>query len=374
MNSGRPILIICSGLNYPGGIERAIVNTANLLNGKGYSVHLLVLNESGSSFYPVNESVIITTRSLHFGITQQGNFFSRKVALAKHIIALRRVIRAINPSALITTEYVQTIATRLAFIAQPKVPLFSWEHHHYNGLRKNRFWALLQKIVYPSLTAVVCLNGEEAAYFKKIGCHPVVIPNFIYASQAGHAIIRNKTVLTIGWLTTAKGADYLPRIAAAVLLKHADWQWEVVGKGSEKEWLLNQVAERGLQGRLIITEPNSSEIDHLYQQARLFVLLSRVECLPMVLLEAMGQGLPVIAFDCPTGPRHIIEDGKNGMLVQNGNEEAMIAAINRCIEDEALRSTLSSTAQKTIARFDPEVIYCLWKQLLFPDVTAENTE
>lgn len=95
----------------------------------------------------------------------------------------------------------------------------------------------------------------------------------------------------------------------------------------------------------------------------MYVMTSRNECLPMTLMEAMSCSTPCIAFDCPTGPRHIITNGENGLLIKNGDVEEMTNAVSLLIENEGLRKKMGEKAFENIQRFSPENIYKLWEQL-----------
>lgn len=114
MRSQPHTVIICSGLDSPGGAERAITNTANLFFERGNKVTLLVLDERKKSFYPINIGVNVEQYHLHFGITKGGNIISRKIDFFRHIKKLKQIITRLAPTVIITTEYVHTIAARIA--------------------------------------------------------------------------------------------------------------------------------------------------------------------------------------------------------------------------------------------------------------------
>jgi glycosyltransferase involved in cell wall biosynthesis len=99
-------------------------------------------------------------------------------------------------------------------------------------------------------------------------------------------------------------------------------------------------------------------------EASIFALSSRFEGFPMVLLEAMSVGLPVVSFDCPTGPREIVEDGRNGLLVPEADVDALAAALIRMIEDDELRRRCSKGALETAERYSIEAIGARWDELI----------
>lgn len=357
----KHIVFICSSLNMPGGIERAIVNTANLFKSKGQIVTLVILAQTRESFYPVDLAIKTENHNLHFGISEQGNVVSRKIEFIQHIRALRHILKRINGDTVITTEYVFTIAAQLAL---PDRKIWSWEHHHFHHLKKNRFWQTLYNKTYPRLERVVCLNSSEEKYYARLGCTTSVIPNFVATVIFNDRNENSKTLLTVGWVTHIKGTDLVPKIAALIFAKHPDWTWRIIGKGIEKEALLVEINQNGLSRNVQIAEPLSPDIEHEYNNAALYVMTSRFECFPMVLLEAMSHGIPAVAFDCPTGPAHIIKNREDGMLAEAGNVSAMAAAVIELIEDERKRKEMGAAAHKNIQRFSPEAIYALWERTL----------
>src|SRR4051812_19234885 len=123
MSDQRPhIVILASRLDLPGGTERMVVEAANLFRSKGHPVTLLIPEQSGPSFFPLDKSVTVVNEALDFGLTESGNIVTRKTRLTLHVIRLRRAIKKINPSILISTDYVYTICARLAINKQgPKI-------------------------------------------------------------------------------------------------------------------------------------------------------------------------------------------------------------------------------------------------------------
>lgn len=348
----KHISILCSRLDTPGGIEKAIVNTANLFVQYGHKVSIIIFDEVGDSFFPVNIAVNKIIVNLHFGLTIKGNILSRKLALIKHIKQLKRLLFSIETDFVISTEYIFSIAARLA-ITGNKMKLLSWEHHHFHHLDKSRFWKMLFKKYYPQIDMIVCLNKEEADQFQSLKCNTTVIPNFI-ENSIEHAELVNKRILTIGWFSKTKGTDLISSIANVVFKKHPDWEWKLIGQPS------GVIPEE--TKHIKIQPPTTSNLLPEYFDASIYVLPSRFECFPMTLLEAMSAGLPCVAFDCPTGPKHIIVQNETGILVPPGDVESMGSAISSLIKDLDERKKLGRNAFLEINKFGPDNIYKLWKE------------
>src|SRR4051794_8237183 len=183
MNDQKPhIAILASRLDLPGGTERMVVEAANLFTSNGHKVTLLIPDKKAASFFPLDNSVKVVHDPLDFGLTEKGNILTRKARLASHVIRLRRMIKKINPSIIISTDYVYTICARLA-ISKGGPKIFAWEHHHFYWLNKSSFWKWLQKLTYPGLEGVICLNKTEAQLHSAAGCKTFVIPNFIRSHE-----------------------------------------------------------------------------------------------------------------------------------------------------------------------------------------------
>lgn len=338
-----------------------MVNTANLFVTKGHRVTLVILDETNNSFYPIDQLVNLIQQPLSFGITPEGNVITRKLKMLGDVLKLRKLLKQINPDLIIASEYPFVVATILCG-AKKISRIISWEHHHFHELKKNYFWNKACNLTYPRLNAVVCLNKDEKELFATVNTNPIVIPNFIQA--AVKAELTNKLILTVGRLTTVKGTDLLLQTAKSVLEQHPDWQWKLIGDGDMKEQVLNFIKQESLQQRLILQTPVDHSILSEYQNAAIYVMASRHECFPMTLLEAQSVGLPCIAFNCDTGPRHIINQNENGILVEKENTANLTEAISSLITNEAARKKMGEKAFSTIQRFSPEKIYDLWKQLI----------
>lgn len=339
-----------------------MVTTANLFHNHGHSVTLVILDETTTSFYPILPGIQIIQQPLSFGITSEGNIFSRKMKLLSDVLQLRRIIKTIKADTIIATEYPFAIAAKLTG-AGKKSKLFAWEHHHLYELQKNFFWEKIFNLTYPRLDAVVTLNADEKQFFTSINANPVIIPNFI-TPVANRATLTNKIILTVARLTSVKGIDILLQAAKNILQKHTDWQWKIIGGGDLGEEVVEFIRNNHLQNRLIVQRPVSHRIQIEYENASIYVMTSRYECLPMTLLEAQSSGLPCIAFDCETGPRHIITNNEDGFLIEKENLEKLEAAISSLITKEELRKNMGAKAFQNVQRFSPEAIYNLWKQIL----------
>lgn len=359
MNIRKHITIICSRLDLPGGIERTIVNLGNLFYKKGNDVTLLVLDITDESFYPVSAGVKIVQVTLSFGIEEKGNIASRKFSLLKDLLQLHKIIKKLNADLIISTEYQFSIACVLAR-TKKKGTLISWEHHQFYWIKRNRFWQFLFNKTYPALTHVICQNADEIPFYTAMRCRASAIPYHLHLQPSFTATENNKEILSIGWLIHRKGIDLLMKAAEIVLKKYPGWKWRIIGDGEMKEELLDFIKTHKLKNKLILENPVSHDIITYYQQASIFALTSRSESFGMVLAEAMSQGVAGVAFDCETGPRHIITNNQDGFLIENENIQKLAETIGHLIENPSLRKKMGEAAVENMKRFSPGKIYHQW--------------
>jgi len=239
------IAVLCSRLDLPGGIERAVVNTANLFITNDHRVTLVILDHSSSSFYPIDPSVKIVQLPLSFGITPEGNIITRKIKLLTDVFQLRKLIRQLQPDIIIASESPFAVASILCG-AKKQSKVISWEHHHFYELRRNLFWNKLFNLTYPRLDAIVCLNEDEKKIFKPINSQLFIIPNFVNKPLV-KSNLSNKKIVAIARLTSVKGTDLLLLTAKLVLKQHPDWQWKLIGDGDMKQAVLQFIEKENLQ-------------------------------------------------------------------------------------------------------------------------------
>ncbi len=341
------------------------MNTANLFSTKDHKVTIVVLDETAKSFYPVDPRVQLVQHPLSFGITREGNPFTRKLKLLGDVLKLRRLLKQLQPGIVIASEYPLAAAAILSR-ARKRSKVVSWEHHHFSELEKNLFWTKVFQLTYPLLDAVVCLNEDEKKLFQVVNSKPVVIPNFVQQAPT-QAALDNKNILTVARIAHVKGIDLLLRAAGIVFEKHPDWKWKIIGQPDQDDMINRLIREQGLSGNLFIQPPIDHNIASEYQNVSMYVMTSRNECFPMTLLEAMSNGVPCIAFDCETGPRHIINNQENGQLVEKENPAKLAEVIISLVNDESNRKQMGENAFRSVQRFSPTAIYQLWKEKILFD-------
>jgi glycosyltransferase involved in cell wall biosynthesis len=221
---------------------------------------------------------------------------------------------------------------------------------------------------YDRLDALAVLTeADREAYLAQLGERApriAVMPNTVHHIPEEKADLDAKLVLAAGRATRQKGFDMLIRAWAAVVAEHPDWTLRLYCHGDTRPALLALKEELGLDDERLIIYHGAKKLPLRMQQSSIFALSSRFEGFPLILLEAMGAGMGVVAFDCPTGPSDVIDDRRNGRLVPPRDVDAFAAALKEMIEDETLRRSCAATAIETAHDYTMEAIGPRWAELL----------
>jgi glycosyltransferase involved in cell wall biosynthesis len=226
----------------------------------------------------------------------------------------------------------------------------------------------------PRLAAFAVLTEEDATDYRRAipdASEVRFIPNALPWKVADSpAPLESKVIVTAGRLDPNKGHARMIRAYATVAARHPDWQLHIYGAGAERDALAALISELGLEQQVRLMG-YTFDLRSALADASVYALTSHSEGFSMVLIEAMSVGLPPVAMDCPRGPRQIIADGSNGLLVPDGDEAAFAAALLSLVEDEELRRGLGRQALEDARAYELDRVGCLWKSL-FADLTASR--
>jgi glycosyltransferase involved in cell wall biosynthesis len=190
-----------------------------------------------------------------------------------------------------------------------------------------------------------------------------LIANPVSPLDGGISSQEAQVVVAAGRLNTQKGFDLLVRAWEPVARRRPDWRLEIYGSGPERAALERLIGELGLSDRVALMG-RTQALGEAMAAASLFALSSRFEGFGMVLVEAMGKGLPVVSFDCPRGPGDIVTHGEDGLLVAPEDADALAAALLELIEDPERRRRLAAAARRTARRYESRAIAPAWDALL----------
>jgi glycosyltransferase involved in cell wall biosynthesis len=354
------ILYIVSKINNEGGVARVLSVKANyLIENFGYKVCILTQNNGDSSlFYDFNPKI-----ELHDIIlkgTKTAFFYQYKKKL-------NQKIKLIKPDIIIVCDNGLKSFT-IPFILKTKIPIIFESHgsKFIEEKQKDKFQFLTKlKLLFKDyaankFTKFVALSDESLKEWNVI--NGIIIPNPLWFNTNQFSDLKAKRVIAVSRHSYEKGLERLLLIWKKVAEKHPDWNLDIYGKYNEDLGLQKIAQTLNINKNVAFYEPVKN-INDKYLEASIYVMTSYYEGFPMVLIEAMASGLPCIAYDCPCGPRAIINNNENGFLVENGNSDSFIQKIELLIEDENLRFQMGKKAQKSTEKYNLEFIMKQWKML-----------
>lgn len=175
--------------------------------------------------------------------------------------------------------------------------------------------------------------------------------------------ISSKKILSVGRLSTEKGFDIAIDVASKVFKKHPDWQWNIYGDGPDKEKLNNKIKNMNLENNFFL-KGYVPDVTEKYKEHSIFVLTSHREGFALVLVEAKAASLPIVSFDCSSGPSEIVRNGIDGYLIPCYDKDCMSDKICNLIENLELRQSFSDNAGGNIENFSKREILKKWFDLI----------
>ena len=370
-------LIYCIHSVYnPGGMERVLLNKVSFLVEKlGWDILIVTTDQHNRPpFYPFPSQV----RMVDLGINYSED--NKLGTIAKVRGYLRR--RKMHKKAL--TELLMREKADIVISLYPSESSFLCDIH--DGSKKvlelhfckffrlqygrkglmgliDRYRTWLDERIVRRFDRFVVLTEEDKGYWGNLP-NLEVIPNAALFIAPRLSAQTEKRVIAVGRLDYQKGFDRL--IQAWRLVQQnpvcQDWRLDIFGQGEWQEMLEAMIHEYGLTHSAHINTP-SKRIGEEYAASSLLVMSSHYEGFPMVMIEAMACGLPVVAFDFKCGPKDIILEGQNGIIVPEGDIPQLAQAITQLIEQESLRKTMSKEAREVTNRYSEERVMQQWIDL-----------
>ncbi|MDE6268447.1 MAG: glycosyltransferase family 4 protein [Muribaculaceae bacterium] len=376
------IVYCLAGTYNSGGMERIVINKANWLALQGYDVTIVTTEQDGRlDFFPLHKNVkridlnILYSKTNSFKVIKKG--VSRYRLQKKHKTKLTDLLLSIKPNIVIST-----FGNEVGFLPSIKDGSIKIAEIHFSRwyrlqLNRTGIWKLIDKYltytdfkILKKYNRFVCLTNEDKQNWSGI-TNIEVIPNFIDSRAMSPAPLRAKSMIAVGRLSYQKGYDRLIRAWSIVAMNYPDWRLNIFGGGELKDKLIRQISELDLSKQIQIHNPTNEIIKEYYRNSGL-ILSSRYEGLPMVILEGMSVGLPIISFDCQCGPKDLIKDGVNGLLVEEGNITDMANAIKSIINNADLRENMGANAFEDAKNFDMDSVMEKWTAL-FNSLAVELT-
>lgn len=381
MSRARKSVCLFIGTLKAGGAERVTVWLANELHRLGHEVVVLTHSSPATDFFTLPEGVRRETVGFNEG---RRSFLGKLLINMRRCLQVRRVLRGHRVDtilAMMPHESVMAVVSAFGLRTHVVVSERNAPWHR----QQDRIWTALRRVIYRFSDAQVAQTQPIADWLRRETGSPrvAVIPNAVQpALPSVPPLVRPDTVLppgrklllAVGTKPYQKGFDLLVAAFARIAGDRPDWDLAIPGllperieEGVSGQDILDTAAASGLTDRVFLPGHLGNMADW-YGAADLFVLSSRFEGFPNVLVEAMGAGRACVAFACDTGPDEIIQDGIDGILVRDLTVEALAGALAQAIDDADLRARLAVAAPDVASRYAPATVLRAWCTVLgLPD-------
>ena len=361
-----------------GGVEMAISLLANALVRKGYKVKVLCIYKLCEPVYAMNANVEVVyltnvrpnKEELRDAIKKREviKFLKEAMYAAKVLFLKRKVIidafKGIKEGCVISTRHEHSVL--LSQYGNKGVKKIAQLHHDHQFNRKllRQIRTQYYNIDYFILLTEGLRQEMEKLLRKKQLTKCVVIPNFLEKLDPIGEHRRKKQVIAVGRLHQVKGFDRLIEIWDRYNVKEKI-DLKIIGDGEEKDNLHHLIKEKGLDEKveLMGALPHERVMEEM-ADSLLYLMTSKSEAFPFVLIEAMSKGLPILAFDVRVGPAAIVEEGISGFLIPEGDESLFINKLDYLLKNTQIRMQMSKNAVRRAEAFTEQVVIEQWMNIL----------
>lgn len=348
----KNLLIIIPNLNNAGGTERAAVNLANLLSSN-YKVTILSLIEKyNDSFYQISPDVkVLYEQNSEIPIS-----LVKKIKwMLKYTLKIKKLTKESDIDIVIGLTH--NINCMISLLKKKDLKVIGCEHITYSSIPK-----LSRQIIdklYPRLDALIVLSEEAKKHVKYLNKNIIIIPNSLPFEIDVLSSLTNPRILMVGRLSKEKGYDRIINLSKYLLKNYPEWSIHIFGDGILKETILNEINISNLYN-IVLNEPTQNIRDE-YLKSSIFLSTSRNEAMPMVFLEAMACGLPIISYR-NQGADLLIDHNKDGFIVDN--EDELINYMSKMIYSHSLRNNMGIQGRLKTLDYTSEKIINKWNMLL----------
>lgn len=364
----------------PGGIERIVLLKAQLLSNLGYNIHIITAEQLGKpTFFSIPSTVTLHDLGIDFSSTLTKPLIKRLIERKKKMIIyknrLSQLLIELKCDIVISTfshevnilPSIKDDSVKIVETHFPKSHLKLMANtFDYPPATKIAYYIkdwIAENFIAPKYQTMVVLTQTDKEKWIKKNKKTICIPNMItFTNSSIHSSLLEKRVLAVGHFSKTKSFDSLIRIWSIIKRYDNEWVLTIVGNGIEYPHIQKMINDLNLNYSIEIIPPTNS-IQSIYLKSSIYALTSKYEGFPMVLLEAMQCGLPCIAFDCPNGPRDIINHGENGYLIPQNNYNLFASYLLKLMQNTELRFKMGETASKNIQKYSQENIIQQWDNL-----------
>ena len=372
------IAYIYTALTSVGGVDRIITNKANYLaDVLKYDVYIITDSQAGRPpVFPLSPKVhhidleTDFDEQYHYGIIKR--FICYRRLMKQYRSRLEKTLKEIKPDIVSTTcgrdlDFLTKIQDGSKKIGESHTVRESCRNFHLMEARGGiyrivaKYWRKKQEKAISKLDEFVVLTQHDADSWFPIK-KATIIPNSLPFISQTCSSCKSKRIISVGRYAEEKGYDLLIEAWSKIAKKYPDWEMNIYGNGQKEAQLRDSTIKYNIENSFKLNPP-SKNIKDKYLESSIYVMSSRFEGFGLVLIEAMSCGLPCISFDCPHGPAEIINNGENGILVENGNIDKLVDAMEDLMNNEEKRIRMGQRAQEMAQKYSPDNIMNRWVEL-----------
>lgn len=356
----KNICFLIGDLNNFGGTERVTSIIANKLADRGYDITIASITNGDSPFFELNQNVKVISLSSSEYIS---SFALRMPLVIKN---LRKLLIKNSIEILVVVDTISVMISLPALLGL-SVKHIGWEHFNFkSNLGNKKRWLMRRVAVRYCDTIITLTERDKGFWLNKTNNYAqiVTIPNPCpYPVQDNnYSNNENCIVLAVGRLTHQKGFDMLLKAWKEVVDKKPNWKLQIVGDGEESSNLRSFINKEKISNSVEVIG-SVKKVEEYYKNADIFCLSSRFEGFPMVLLETLSFGLPVVSFDCDTGPQEILKDTESVLVAQN-DIEMLSKELISLMNNREKRNLISKMSKEKVKQYQPVEIVTKWEELL----------
>lgn len=354
-----------------GGAERVASYLINHLAQRSYHTSLVTLDsDAAPPFYSIESNVRIVRLNLY---SKSQNKVVGLFANCRRIVRLRRALGSLKPSVIISFIEKTNVLALIAMLGR-NVPLIACERTDPAHYKIAYPWSELRNMFYRRAFKVIVQTTSALEFFPRaIRERAEVVPNPVFPARVSHdhllRVPESIHFVSLGRLSHEKGYDLLLTAFRTLVVRQPKCMLTIWGEGPCRRALEELRENYGLTQHVRFPGQTPDSFSAL-RTADIFVSSSRFEGFPNALCEAMACGVAVIAVDCPSGPRHIVRHGIDGILVPPNEVAALAAALESLAVDPGLRQRLGQRGTEITRRFNAERIFSTWENLIYKAAAA----
>jgi len=371
MNRKKRILFLVSSMQ-GGGAERVASLLCNAWAAEGHKVVLMpTFSTRVTCVYPLTSGVRLEFLADRVNSTK--NTFWAKLM---RLWAIRQAISYFSTDVVVSFLTNVNIAAIIA-AKTTHVPVIVSERNYPPLMSISPFLSIMRRLTYPWATYVITQTDRGKEWIKthcpssrvRVIPNPIILPLPVSSDEPiiepeSFLTPDRQIVLAVGRLHQQKGFDLLLKAFAVLSSKFPTWDLVILGEGPERKNLETQGMDLYLKKRFFMPG-RVGNMTQWYKRADMFVLSSRYEGFPNALMEAMAHGLPVVSFNCKTGPQELIQHKKNGILVPLDKQvHGLTAALQNLMQKNKLHQEIGVAARGIYEKFSMEYIQSLWNDVL----------